>query len=222
MAAAYGNLSAANFSAGHDVSLLWSRGDLSGTVTATGDIQEVDSYGSINASLSGANVGTVSAYGPIAGSITATGTITFVDSGGDVTATVQAPTVTGIAAFDHTVLTDYPETPVLSVAADLAQMADTRNQLEAAKAAIAQADQGAVAEVAADKAFDAPNYLTSIGDQAAAAAAFQQARVELLTQIARATRTPPRWWSPTGRSRWATCFARLRSRRAWMNRATRA
>jgi hypothetical protein len=83
-AISYGNLGASNssFHAGHDLTELWTTGDMAGTFTADHAIESVSAYGTIDGTftagtITGAQdsaygqIGSITAWGNIAGSITA-------------------------------------------------------------------------------------------------------------------------------------------------------
>ncbi|HET6915831.1 MAG TPA: polymorphic toxin-type HINT domain-containing protein, partial [Acidimicrobiales bacterium] len=183
---AYGNLDAGDFHADQDITRVWVRGDLSGDLSAGGNIALVECYGSIDATLTAATIGTVEAHGPIAGTFTASSSIGAVASGGAITAALDSPSIGSVSPYQHGLLADWPKTPEFSDALDIELRDAARAELEALAAQIAADKAAVLAELPADKAAAAPSYHVSIGDVKAAIAWFQSTAIQMLAEIAAA------------------------------------
>jgi hypothetical protein len=183
-AATYGDLNPSNFYAGQDVTIVWARGDISGSISAGASIGQVESYGSIHATFTAPTIGAVSAFGPIGGAFNASSSIGSLASGGAITATLNSPSPGTVSPFQHGLLTDWPATPSLNDAAEVEATDEARAELDSLAGQMTAEKSAALAGLPADKAAAAPSYLVSIGDVAAATAWFQNEAIQLAAQIA--------------------------------------
>ncbi|HEX5446165.1 MAG TPA: polymorphic toxin-type HINT domain-containing protein [Pirellulales bacterium] len=183
-AAAYGNLAVTTLHADGDITLLWTRGDITGDLSAGGNLDQVESYGDSGATFTAPHIGTVEAFGPIAGSLHASISIDTIESGGDVSATIDSPVVGAILQHVLGLLTDWPATPAISAAAEMAAVNEVRAELQSLADQMAADKSTDLATLPADKAAAAPSYQVSIGDDAVAAAWFQNTAAQMAAQIA--------------------------------------
>jgi len=206
-AVAYGDCSL-SVSADRDVVTVWSRGNLSGSITAGRnvgislnggagtDAYDVFSFGTISATINalspdtipdGGHIGRVGAWGQIGGHFEAADTIHEVRSGDAVTATLIAPNLPTPIEFDSTIATDhpYPDTPASVVDQVLADAAAEYDLVLATKAQVAADISQLQVDFAADKATEAAALADMIAEIATSVAdAITEAADALAADIA--------------------------------------
>jgi hypothetical protein len=134
-AVSYGDINAGSsesLHAANDITKVWARGNIGGSIAAGSLIATITSYDAINATISTAGpIGYISAWGPISGSVTGASSASGIDSAGAVTASVS-PNV-NVTSHDHQLLVNqtYPADPNTSLAPVRASINDGLNQVTA-------------------------------------------------------------------------------------------
>jgi large repetitive protein len=183
----YGGIDAsAAGTAGNDITELWSTSPIAGSFTADHNIDTVQGYSNISATLTAGDgssesgdgsgvIDNITAWGNITGSITASAQVDSIVAGGTISAAPNTPEVVSHVEHAEGIYAYYPTMPTNVLAGAQAALTGLNTAISQAQTQIAQSQAAASAAIASEQALTAQTVSQIQASNALSQAAAQEA-----------------------------------------------